>query len=299
MALVFVVYAGFRSGTVPASSFIILILLFSRIFPQFISLNSDVNMIMSNVASVKMVMQLDEDLPDPGVSSELGGRSTEPEMRGAELVLREGVRMERISFAYPDGEALFDGFSAKIKANTITGIVGQSGRGKTTMIDLIAGLQKPQSGSILIDGRPLEGSLLTGWKAGLGYLPQEPFFIDGTLRENLVWDSSNEITDDEIWDVLEKVNATHLVKRFRKELDAFIVNYQYAFSGGECQRLALARVLLRKPSLLLLDEATSSLDAENETIIMEVLARLKEKVTIIFVTHRESVSRWFDSVIKL
>ena len=114
-----------------------------------------------------------------------------------------------------------------------------------------------------------------------------------------MWDSGGEISDDEILEVLGQVNATHLVKRFRKGLDAYIVNYSFAFSGGECQRLALARVLLRKPALLLLDEATSSLDAENEAIIMEVLADLKERVTIVFVTHRESVARWFDAIIKL
>ena len=99
--------------------------------------------------------------------------------------------------------------------------------------------------------------------------------------------------------VLEQVNAAHLVKRFRKGLDAFVVNYHTSFSGGECQRLALARVLLRKPSVLLLDEATSSLDAENEATVMEVLAGLKEKITIVFVTHRESVTKWFDEVIKI
>ncbi len=99
--------------------------------------------------------------------------------------------------------------------------------------------------------------------------------------------------------MLEQVNAVHLVKRFRKGLDAFVVNYPFTFSGGECQRLALARVLLRRPSVLLLDEATSSLDAENEATVMEVLAGLKKKITIVFVTHRESVVRWFDEVIKI
>ena len=187
--------------------------------------------------------------------------------------------------------------------------MGQSGRGKTTLIDLIAGLQKPAAGRILIDGVVLDDELLPRWKAGLGYLPQDPFFIDGTLRENLVWDSGGRgdrvngsgggITDEEILEVLEQVNAAHLLKRFRKGLDAFVVNWHTSFSGGECQRLALARVLLRRPSVLLLDEATSSLDVENEAIVMEVLAGLKEKITIVFVTHRESVTRWFDEVIKI
>jgi len=300
LVLVGIVWFGYRSGTVPMASFVILILLFSRIFPQLIAMNTDISMILANVPSVKLVMQLDEDLPDPVVrvaSSQIGQRTG---MSGHDaLTLREEIRLEEVSFSYGDGEKLFDRFSAVIRAHSITGIVGQSGRGKTTLIDLIAGLQKPDAGRIMIDGRLLDEALLPGWKAGLGYLPQDPFFIDGTLRENLVWDSGGDISDEEVWEVLRQVNATHLVKRFRKGLDAFVVNYSFAFSGGECQRLALARVLLRRPSLLLLDEATSSLDAENEAIIMEVLARLKERITIVFVTHRESVSRWFDEVIKI
>ena len=290
LVLVGVVYFGFKTGTVPMASFVILILLFSRIFPQFIALNTDVSMIVSNVASVKMVMKLDEELADPVM------RVMTPQ---GKVEFRKEIRLENVSFSYPDGEKLFDGFNATITANSITGIVGESGRGKTTLIDLIAGLQLPDAGRILIDGNRLDVDLLQGWKAGLGYLPQDSFFIDGTMRENLVWDSGSEITDQEIWYVLEQVNADHLVNRFRKGLDAFVVNYPFTFSGGECQRLALARVLLRRPSLLLLDEATSSLDAENEAIIMEVLAKLKEKITIVFVTHRESVVRWFDEVIEI
>lgn len=299
VVLVFVVYFGFKSGSVPMASFVILILLFSRIYPQFIALNTDLNMIVAYVPSVRMVMDLDEALPEPGVSSEFRQQADSVGVRSGELMLKEGIRLEGISFAYPDGEKLFEGFNAEIRVNTITGVVGVSGRGKTTLIDIIAGLQKPSSGHLLVDDKVLDGTILPRWKAGLGYLPQDPFFIDGTLRENLVWDSGGEISDEEMMEIFEQVNAAHLVKRFRKGLDAFIVNYHTSFSGGECQRLALARVLLRKPSLLLLDEATSSLDPENETAIMEVLAELKKKVTIVFVTHRESVSKWFDSVIKL
>ena len=323
VVLVGIVWFGYRSGNTPMASFVILILLFSRIFPQLIAINTDINMIVANVPSVKLVMQLDADLPDVGVSAERregseerGARRAKSAERGVEL--KEGIRLEGITFSYPDGERLFDGFNAEIRAHNITGILGQSGRGKTTLIDLIAGLQKPAAGRILVDGVLLDEKLLPRWKAGLGYLPQDPFFIDGTLRENLVWDSTpgagggglpgktgggseagGGIGDEEIMAVLEQVNAAHLVKRFRKGLDAFVVNYHTAFSGGECQRLALARVLLRRPSVLLLDEATSSLDAENEATVMEVLAKLKERVTIVFVTHRESVTRWFDEVIKI
>jgi ATP-binding cassette subfamily C protein len=314
LVLVGIVWFGYRWSSTPMASFVILILLFSRIFPQMTAMNTDLNMIVSNLPSVRLVMQLDEDLPEPSVRRRQGSEA---------LKLNEGIRLEGINFAYPDGEKLFDGFTAYIRAGAITGIVGQSGRGKTTLIDLIAGLQRPSSGRVIIDGVMLDDDLLPGWKAGLGYLPQDPFFIDGTLRENLVWDSGSRtrdngangpvsggqqdhngtpvgnITDEDIMTVLEQVNAAHLVRRFRKGLDAYVVNWHTSFSGGECQRLALARVLLRKPSVLLLDEATSSLDAENEATVMEVLARLKEHVTIVFVTHRESVTRWFDEVIKI
>ena len=250
IVLVFVVWFGYRSGTIPMASFVILILLFSRIFPQFISLNTDINMIVSSVASVKLVMQLDDDLPDNQMHEATGQLP---------VALKDEIRLEDLCFTWPDGVQLFHNFNGSIKANSITGIIGESGRGKTTLIDLIAGLQHPESGRILIDGHQLDEGLLPGWRAGLGYLPQDSFFIDGTLRENLVWDSGSGITDEEIWEVLGQVNAVHLVKRFRKELDAFVVNYPFTFSGGECQRLALARVLLRRPVLLLLDEATSSL----------------------------------------
>jgi ATP-binding cassette, subfamily C, bacterial len=290
LVLVFVVYAGYKTEGVPLTSFFILILLFSRIFPQFVSMNTDLNMILSNVASVKLVMQLDEEFSETEFHDSV---MNDP------FPLDNEIRLEKLKFAYQDGEQLFNDFSESIKARSITGIFGESGRGKTTLIDLIAGLQKPDSGRIIVDGQELNDDLLPCWKSGIGYLPQDAFFIDGTLRENLVWDSSSDIRDEEIYDVLEQVNAVHLAKRFEEGLDAWIVNYSYSFSGGECQRLALARALLRKPHLLLLDEATSSLDADNETLIMDVISHLKDKITILFVTHRISLIPYFDKVIRL
>jgi ABC-type multidrug transport system fused ATPase/permease subunit len=290
LVLAAVVYFGYNSNHVGLTSFFILIILFSRIFPQFVAITGDINMLFTNAASVEMVLKLDEEFPNNRFN-EIADHDC--------IVPEKEIRLENMDFVWPDGEKLFENFSGVINANSITGIIGESGRGKTTLIDLIAGLQKPDSGRIKVDGKLLDDTLLPAWKSGIGYLPQDPFFIDGTLRENLIWDSKNDITDEEVLQILDQVNASHLVDRFDNRLDAFIVNYQMNFSGGECQRLALARVLLRKPGVLLLDEATSSLDAENEEMIMEVIKRLKEKVTIIFVTHRVSLLPWFDKVIKL
>ena len=288
--LVLVVYVGYKIDHVLLASLLTLILLFSRIFPQFTGINTDVNMILSNVASVKLVLQLDEEFQETAFHNPLLLHAIE---------LEKDIRFENLQFAYPGGVFLLEDFSETIPAKKITGIIGESGNGKTTLIDLIAGLQKPAFGKILIDGKKIEEDMLPYWKSSIGYLPQDSFFIDGTFRENLVWDSVGEISDEAIFNVLEKVNALHLVKRFKNKLDEFIVNYPFSFSGGECQRLALARVLLRKPRLLLLDEATSSLDTENEKQIMEVLSKLRSSMTIIFVTHRTGLVSFFDKVIMI
>ncbi len=290
VVLVAVIYLGYRVEQIPLASFFILIVLFARILPQFAGINSELSYIFATMASVKLVLNLDasfEEREFPQVRKEDGIR------------VRKEIRIEDIHFGYSGSRPLFTGFSETIPANNLTGIVGESGRGKTTLIDLIAGLQKPHTGRIKIDGKVLDDSLLPRWKSSIGYLPQDAFFIDGSIRENLVWDSGPGSTDEEIWKVLKQVNADELINRQPKKLDTEVANYAYYFSGGERQRLALARVLLRKPYLLILDEATSSLDLENEKRIMEVIARLKQDITIIYITHRESVYPWFDHVIKL
>ena len=290
VVLALTVYIGYRFELIPLTSFFILIILFSRIYPQFTSINSDINIIISNFASVKLVMQLDKDFPEPDLHSQKGGQS---------IPLKKEIGIKNLNFSYSGNKELFKDFTIDIPAFNLVGIIGQSGRGKTTLIDLIAGLQSPHTGEIWVDGQLLDRENLPTWRTGIGYLPQDSFFIDGSLRENLVWDSHRNISETEIRKVLEQVNGLHLVHRFQKGLDEQIVNYQFHFSGGERQRLALARVLLRQPQILLLDEATSSLDEDNEKQIMDLLAELKTRVTIIFVTHRNSVIPWFDKIIQI
>ena len=290
LLLVLAVYTGYTSGLIPLASFFVLILLFSRIFPLIISLNSNLNNIIITLPSVRMVLRLDEEFADNifKVQDALPVLPVEKE-----------IELDKISFSYPGGEQLFYEFSQIIPAKRITGIAGVSGRGKTTLIDIIAGLQKPQGGILRVDGKILDDQLLPSWKKSIGYLPQDSFFIEGTLRENLIWDSNSSTSDERIMEVLGQVNALHLVERFKKGLDEYIVNYQFMFSGGERQRLALTRTLLREPEVLLLDEATSALDSENESQVMEVIKRLKNQVTIIFITHRNSLVPYFDKIIRL
>jgi ATP-binding cassette subfamily C protein len=290
LMLVLVVYIGYRFDLIPLTSFFILIVLFSRIYPQFAAINTDINIILTNFPSVKLVMQLDKDFPEPDMRSNQESTS---------IPLTKGIAIKKMNFSFSNDKELFKNFNAKIPAFNLIGIIGQSGRGKTTLIDLIAGLQVPLSGEISVDGQLLDREILPKWRRGIGYLPQDSFFIDGSLRENLIWDSQRKISETEIRTVLKQVNGLHLADRFKKGIDEEIVNYQFHFSGGERQRLALARVLLRQPQILLLDEATSSLDEDNEKQIMALLSELKTKVTILFVTHRASVLPWCDQIISI
>ena len=289
-SLIVIVYFAYQVAHLQTSLLFILILLFARIFPQFMAINSDVNMVASNVGSVKMVLTLDREIED---------RDFEKKKDEENIELNHFLEIRNMYFGYNPRNPLFNNFSVSIPAKQITGIIGKSGCGKTTLIDLIAGLQMATDGSIAVDGITLTSELLTSWRSELGYLPQDSFFIEGTIRENLVWDSGRRLSDKQIIDALKSVNADHFVLAQKNGLETAIVNYQYHFSGGERQRLALARVLLRKPGLLLLDEATSALDSENETQIMECLERLKKEVTILFITHRQNLGRYFDKVINL
>lgn len=286
--LVALVFVGYTVVKVPLASILVLILLFARIFPQFAGLNNDLNTMVSNEASVRMVLDMDNKLQEKDLSTK-----NEP----VSVEFNHQLEIRDLTFGYDPQNPLFDHFSSLIPIYAITGITGKSGSGKTSLIDVLAGLQ--QTSSIYIDGHPLTEDMLTNWRQSLGYLPQDSFFIDGTLRENLVWDSIHQPSDAEILDVLKQVNADHLITRQKKGLYTNISNYQHHFSGGERQRLALARVLLRKPRILLLDEATSALDSTSEKLIMDCLAALKKNVTIVFVTHRDYLRKYFDSCINL
>lgn len=290
VVLIAVVYFAYNSAHIPLASLFVLILLFARIFPQFTGINNDVNMMYSGAESVKLVLNLDRETKESFLSVPKDIST---------ISFNDKLEIKNISFSYDKVHPVYENFSVSIPAGKMTGITGRSGCGKTTLIDIIAGLQLPDSGSVEVDGITLSNENFPAWRRSLGYLPQDSFFIDGTIRENLIWDSERKLTDEQIFETLKIVNADTIVTAQKEGLDTNISNYQFHFSGGERQRLALARVLLRAPKLLLLDEATSSLDSENEKLIMECLTRLKKNVTVVFVTHRLYLREWFDEMVEM
>jgi ATP-binding cassette subfamily C protein len=210
------------------------------------------------------------------------------ERRDGKLIpsLTKGCAFENVSFEH-DVVPIVQDISLSIPANDITVLIGPSGAGKTTIVDLLLGLLTPKSGRITIDGTPLEQLDLGRWRRMVGYVPQETTLLHGTLRQNVTLDDP-AIKDDDIQKALQLSGADRFVNRLPDGLETIAGEMGTRFSGGERQRIALARALVLQPKLLLLDEVTSALDPEIELEICANIAELRGKLTIIAVTHREA-----------
>jgi ATP-binding cassette, subfamily C, bacterial len=185
-----------------------------------------------------------------------------------------------------------------ICAGSITALIGFSGGGKSTLADLLLGLTKPSKGTILIDGMPLTDQNRRAWRQQVAFVQQDPFLFHDTIIANLLL-ARADADEAAIWTALEKANVAELVRGLPDGLQTIVGDRGARFSGGERQRLVLARALLRQPQLLILDEATSALDQENEAIIAKTIEGLRGAMTIITIAHRSSMIALADDVIVL
>jgi ATP-binding cassette subfamily B protein len=185
----------------------------------------------------------------------------------------------------------------KFESGKSYALVGNSGAGKTTMLNILAGLLKVESDKVWVDGNDLSKLDLQIYYKDIAYLTQNPAVFNGTIRENLLFDKM--VSDDELFDALRKVNLYDRITSMDEKLDTQIGERGSILSGGEKQRLALARIMLQKPKLILLDEPTSALDSINQERILGNLFKELAHSTIIAVTHRVHTTYMFDSVVLL
>jgi len=174
-------------------------------------------------------------------------------------------------------------------------LVGQSGSGKSTIIQLLMKFYDLDSGQILVGGKNLEDYPLTAYRRGVGVVPQEVILFGGTIKENILYGNPNA-TDAEVLEATKQSNSEEFITRFPEGLDTVVGERGIKLSGGQRQRIAIARAILKNPKVLLLDEATSSLDAESERVVQEALDRLMEGRTSIIIAHRLSTIRDVDRI---
>ena len=209
---------------------------------------------------------------------------------------KNSIVFKDVTFYYEKKYKLFKKKSFKIIKNQTTIIHGPSGSGKSTLIDLILGFKKPKSGSILVDNVPLDKINQNNFFSILGYVPQDPFLFNASIKENLMWAKDDGNLED-INEALKLSLSYDFVKKFKNGLNTNVGERGLKLSGGQRQRIALARVLMLRPKILILDEATNSLDKKSKNIINEVLNSLKGKKTIIIVNHDASVNLQYDKKI--
>jgi ATP-binding cassette subfamily B protein len=207
------------------------------------------------------------------------------------------IHFENVHFSYPTREdvEVLKGVSLEIKAGSKVAIVGQSGAGKSTIMQLLLQFHRTNQGTISIDGQNIYDYDLESYRHNFAIVPQEVILFGGTIRENILYGKPDAV-DEEIIEAARKANAWDFIKTFPDGLETVVGERGIKLSGGQRQRIAIARAILRDPSVLLLDEATSSLDSESEKAVQEALNRLMEGRTSIIIAHRLATIRDVDCI---
>jgi ATP-binding cassette subfamily C protein len=211
--------------------------------------------------------------------------------------LEREIALHDVVFAH-ETQPVLDGVSLEIPAGKLTLLVGPSGSGKTTIIDLLARLAAPQSGDILVDGVPLHDIDVHAWRHMIGYVPQETVLFNSTIETNVSL-GDPAIRREDVVTALKRAGAWRFVERLPRGIDSSVGELGAKLSGGERQRIAIARALVRNPSLLILDEPTSMLDAVNEQAVWQAVVGLRGPVTILGVSHQHAPLALADRAYRL
>ena len=211
------------------------------------------------------------------------------------------IYLKDISFKYSEKLPLIlNKIDFKIKKGQKIGIVGNTGSGKTTFINVIMGLLQPTTGSIYVDGTEINDNNVSGWMKNIAYVPQSIFLADTTIRENIAFGvPKNEINNDLIHSSIQKAQLSKFINDLKNGLDEIVGERGIRISGGQLQRIGIARALYKKATLIILDEATSALDDNTESKVMETVYNLDKNITLIMIAHRTSSLKNCDLIIKI
>lgn len=207
------------------------------------------------------------------------------------------IEFKNVQFSYPSRKeiSVLKGINLHIKPGSQVALVGSSGSGKSTIVKLLMKFYDIDSGEILVDGKNVDEYNLTAFRKNIGLVPQEVILFGGTIRENLLY-GRPDADDNELMEAAKKANCWDFISSFPEGLDTIVGERGIKLSGGQKQRVAIARTILKDPSILLLDEATSSLDAESERVVQIAMDNLMEGRTSIIIAHRLATIRNVDKI---
>ncbi len=219
--------------------------------------------------------------------------------KSQKISFNKELLIKNVSYKYPNND-FFSVRDSNIKINKgdYLAFIGKSGSGKTTLTDIILGLLDPQKGEILVDGININKNL-SSWRKLIGYVPQQIYLTDDSLKNNIAYGiPTEEIDINKINDLIKKIQLDRLVQNSSKGLDTTVGEFGNNLSGGEKQRIGIARALYNDPQILFLDESTNSLDKLTENQIFEIINNFKKKMTIILITHEKSLLKYADRVLE-
>lgn len=217
------------------------------------------------------------------------------------LEIRKGISFKRVGFSYsPDDDFALEDVDLVIPAGKMTALVGRSGAGKSSLVDLIPRLRVPSKGEITIDGTPLENFNLNSLRRSIAFVSQEGFLFNDTIEENIRY-ARPEASHEDVVRAAETAYADHFIRQFPKGYETLVGERGVKLSGGQRQRIILARALLQEASIIILDEPTSALDSESEKNIQQAMDKIREvgEITMIIIAHRLSTVRQADQIVVL
>ncbi|MFU8893823.1 MAG: ABC transporter ATP-binding protein [Luteolibacter sp.] len=272
------------AGSLTGGQFVQFLLFLSLFYEPIDRLNSLNQMILSGRAAADRVFEILDSEEEPNASD---GDALPPSLRGE-------VRFTDVSFSYQEQPTL-RGVNLEALPGETVALVGTTGAGKTTVLSLLSRFYETTSGVIRVDGIDISTLSKASLRDRMGYVTQEPFLFNGTVRENLLL-AKREASEEELWDALEAAHAADFVRDLPNQLDTNVGERGVKLSGGEKQRLSIARALLKNAPILLLDEATASVDSETERMIQDALDRLMQNRTCFVIAHRLSTIRNADRI---
>jgi ABC-type multidrug transport system fused ATPase/permease subunit len=269
----------------------VIMFVFMRLFPRVVQITQSYYQVLIYRPSYELVMQI--------TNTSKARRERAFSLGKNYNSFSDCIEFRNVSFSYNQHSQIIKDLNFKLRKGKTVAIVGGSGSGKTTITDLVLGLLEPDNGAIYIDNQPLTDVNLISYRKKIGYIGQETILVNDTIKQNIIWGLDQSLSDEKIESIAKLCHVHEFVNALPEKYNTIIGDKGMMVSGGQRQRLAIARAIARDPELLILDEATSALDSETEKIIQQAIENLSDEVTILIIAHRLSTIVNADEIVVL